>query len=107
LAPEAIAAPDSVGPATDSYALGCVAFFLLSGRPPFPGQHLMEVCAAHLHGVPDPPSQRAPAPVSPELDALVLRCLAKAPEARPTMAELAELLSRPTPAPGAAAAGGA
>jgi serine/threonine-protein kinase len=94
LAPECIVAPEAVGPAADTYALGCVAYFLLTGRPPFDGQHLVEVCVGHLHGVVEAPSARAPRPISSELDALVLRCLAKKPEDRPLMAELSERLAR-------------
>jgi hypothetical protein len=94
LAPESIATPEIVGPPADSYALGCVAYFLLTGKPPFNGTNLVEVCAAHLHSVPPAPSARAPRPVSPALDALVLRCLDKRPAERPAMAELNELLQR-------------
>jgi eukaryotic-like serine/threonine-protein kinase len=93
MAPESIVAPETVGPAADSYAVGCVAYFLLTGRPPFEGKHLVEVCAQHVHGEVPPPSARARRPVSAALDALVLACLAKQPAARPTMAEIHERLA--------------
>ena len=87
MSPESIFAPETVGPATDVYGLGCVAYFLLTGRPPFDGASLVEVCADHLHKAPEPPSAHA-SHVPPELDAIVLRCLEKKPEARPTAREL-------------------
>jgi serine/threonine-protein kinase len=93
MAPESIVSPEEVGPPADSYAVGCVAYFLLTGKPPFPGNNLVEVCAGHIHGVPEAPSTHAAAPVSPGLDALVLRCLDKDPTNRPGMAELSALLS--------------
>jgi serine/threonine-protein kinase len=87
MAPESILSPETVGPAADVYAVGCVAYFLLTGRNPFEGNSLVEVCANHVHAEPKPPSTYASA-VPPELDALVLRCLEKRPEVRPTTREL-------------------
>jgi eukaryotic-like serine/threonine-protein kinase len=94
MAPESILHPDTVGPAADSYGLGCVAFFLLTGKPPFPGDNLVQVCADHIHRAPAAPSAQAPSRVSSALDALVLRCLAKTPEERPGMTEISELLAQ-------------
>jgi hypothetical protein len=88
MAPESMLAPETVGPPADVYGLGCVAYFLLTGRTPFEGRSLVEVCAHHVHTTPDPPSKHAPA-VPAELDAIVLRCLEKHPEPRPTARELA------------------
>ena len=81
LAPESIASPADVNARSDLYSLGAVAYFLLTGQPPFSGASIVEVCAAHLHTPPRPPSERSPA-VSPALDAVILRCLAKEPAAR-------------------------
>ena len=50
----------------------------------------VEVCAAHVHAVPEPPSKHAPVSVSSELDALVVRCLEKDPDGRPTARDLGE-----------------
>jgi hypothetical protein len=92
MAPEAISAPESVGSPADVYAVGCLAFFLLTGRAPFVG-NLVEICAAHLHTAPEAPSRFAPDVVG-ELDALVLRCLAKDPARRPTTRALGEELDK-------------
>jgi eukaryotic-like serine/threonine-protein kinase len=93
MAPEAIVAPDTVGPPADVYAVGCVAYFLLTGRPPFPGDNLVQVCAAHVHTVPDPPSRYAPVSVPSELDALIVGCLQKEPARRPTTRNLGQELA--------------
>jgi len=91
LSPEAILTPDRVDARADLYGLGGVAYFLLTGSAPFSGRGLVEICSHHLHTQPEPPSRRRPVP--PDLDALVLRCLAKDPGERPqTAAELAEAL---------------
>ena len=81
IAPESIASPADVNARSDLYSLGAVAYFMLAGKPPFSGVTIVEVCAAHLHTTPPPPSDARPA-ISPELDAVVLRCLAKQPGAR-------------------------
>jgi eukaryotic-like serine/threonine-protein kinase len=81
MAPESIAAPESVDARADLYSLGALAHFLLTSAPVFPGRSLVEICAAHLHSVPSPPSALNAA-VSAELDAIVLRCLEKQPAAR-------------------------
>src|SRR5262249_50632086 len=93
VAPEAIITPATVGPPADVYALGCVAYFLLTARPPFSGNSIVEVFAAHLHQMPKPPSLHAPAPVPRDLEALVLRCLEKEPRGRPTSRELGKHLA--------------
>jgi eukaryotic-like serine/threonine-protein kinase len=92
MAPEAIRDAAGAGDRSDVYALGAVAYFLLTGTPPFTGATVVEVCAAHLHTEPEPPAQRLGRPVFLELEALVLDCLSKAPEARPEGA--AGLLAR-------------
>jgi hypothetical protein len=67
---------------SDVFALGCVLFECLAGRPAFAGDHLMAVLARIL--VEDPPPLRDLSPEVPaEVEALVRRMLAKAPSARP------------------------
>jgi serine/threonine-protein kinase len=65
----------------DIYAIGGLAYFLLSGRPPFSGPSPMKIVAAHLYEAPVPPSRHCP-DVPADLEAVVLRCLAKAPADR-------------------------
>jgi eukaryotic-like serine/threonine-protein kinase len=101
LSPEALTDPARIDGKSDIYALGAVAYFLLTGEPPFSGKSLLEICGHHLHTAPLPPSRRV-SHVPAELEALILRCLAKAPEARPSAAELEQELQR-LPRPCAAA----
>jgi len=91
LAPEAILEPASIDARSDLYSLGCVAYYLLTGSPPFPGTNTLAVFAGHLQQDAEPPSTRAPVPRA--LEELVMRCLAKSPNERPpTSAALARLL---------------
>jgi serine/threonine protein kinase len=91
LSPEAILSPDRVEARADLYGLGGVAYFMLTGAPPFGGRSLVEICSHHLHTPPEPPSRRRAVPA--DLDDLVLRCLAKNPNQRPASAAvLAEAL---------------
>jgi len=93
LAPEAILHAGRADARSDLYALAAVAYWLLVAQPLFPSETVLEACAHHLHTIPVPPSQRSPQPIPPGLDALLLRCLAKDPDARPSSAhELSRLL---------------
>jgi serine/threonine-protein kinase len=66
---------------SDIYSLGAVAYTLLSGRPPFERQSPLEVLIAHARDTVTPPSQlRSDVPA--DLEAIILRCLAKKPEDR-------------------------
>jgi serine/threonine protein kinase len=99
LSPEAIERPEKLGPRSDLYALGAVAYFLLTGKTVVEGGNVMEVCQRQLNELPVPPSRRAAAPIAADLEAVVLRCLAKQPEDRPAGArELAAQLARCRPA---------
>jgi eukaryotic-like serine/threonine-protein kinase len=70
----------------DIYALGCVAYFLLTGRLVFEAGNAMQMVTKHMLEVPVPPSGRVELAVPPELEALVLACLAKQPAGRPASA---------------------
>jgi hypothetical protein len=61
---------------SDLFSLGIVLYQMVTGFAPFDGSSVSAVCAQILQAEPVPPSQRNPA-VSPELDRIVLRCLAK------------------------------
>ncbi len=93
-------------PASDQYALGVVAYQLLTGRPPFEGD-LATVTQAHLNQ--PPPSMRATNPaVSPALDAVVMRALAKKPDDRfPSVTAFADALRAAAAIPAAAPVAGA
>jgi serine/threonine-protein kinase len=93
MAPE-IALSDKVDGRADLYSVGCVAYYLLTGRQVFEGDTMMQVFAHHLHTVPVPPSQMGPNPVPPGLERVVLSCLAKKAEDRPqSAAELDQRLA--------------
>jgi serine/threonine-protein kinase len=77
---------------SDLYAVGCVAYWLLTGSMVFQGQTAMETIVMHVNQEPEPPSRRTTQPIPPELEALILDCLAKRPELRPQTAD--ELLAR-------------
>ncbi len=78
---------------SDLYGLGCVAYWLLTGRQVFEGSSVLEVVSKHVNVEPDPPSRHSPGEMPRELDALILRCLEKSPERRPPSArDLARLL---------------
>jgi len=88
LAPETVTAPETVDARADLYALGAVGYWLLTGTHVFGGNSIVEVCAHHLHTVPEPPSTRLGAPVALDLETVLLACLAKRPEDRPASAEV-------------------
>jgi serine/threonine-protein kinase len=88
MAPETFTAPETVGARADLYALGAVGYWLLTGTHVFDGNSIIEVCGHHMHSMPDPPSTRLGAPVTRDLEAVLLACLAKRPEDRPASAHV-------------------
>jgi len=70
----------------DLYALGCVAYYLITGHLVFESSNPMQMIARHMRDQPVPPSKRTELPVPPELERLVLACLAKDPNDRPRSA---------------------
>jgi serine/threonine-protein kinase len=86
MAPEQIFAGD-VGPSADLYALGCIAYWLLSGSRPFESMERSELLRQHAQVMPPSLVERAPQPISAELDAVVMACLAKDPASRPRDAD--------------------
>lgn len=82
LAPE-LARGGGSSASADLYAVGCLLYEVLTGRPPFTGSTSIEVVAYHVVSDPTPPSVHAPRGwVSKELDAIVLRVLSKDPKER-------------------------
>ena len=93
MAPE-ITQGESYDGRADLYAVGCVAYYLLTGHLIFEAANVFHVIARHLNDVPVPPSQRTGTFIPPALEELVLACLAKRPDQRPQgAAELAASLA--------------
>jgi serine/threonine-protein kinase len=84
---------DAVGSPADIYALGCVAHYLLTGQLVFEASNPLQMIARHLSAMPVPPSQRANIHLPAGMDKLVMSCLAKEPEDRPSAAELSRSLA--------------
>ncbi len=81
-----------VGPRADVWALGAILYRAFCGRPPFLAKSDMALLVAIVEGEPDPPRRIRP-DLSTELEALILKALAKSPDDRPASAEaLAEAL---------------
>ena len=92
MAPEQVMHHQPPDRPTDIYGLGAVAYYTLTGRPPFLGQTAMEVMVAHARDPVIPPSQ-IHRTVPLDLEAVVLRCLAKDPNERyPDAPSLAQAL---------------
>jgi len=66
---------------SDVYSLGAVAYFMLTGRPPFSGDRGIQVLLAHVHDPVTPPRELRP-DLPGDLEQIVLRCLAKNPQDR-------------------------
>lgn len=66
---------------SDLFSIGVVLYECIAGRPPFAGATAMEICSRVIHVNPPPPSHFNPT-ASPELDALIVKALAKEPNAR-------------------------
>lgn len=94
IAPEALVDPMVSDARTDIYALGVVGYLLLTGHYVFEGRSVAEVSEKHLNETPVPPSARVGRQICPELEAAILRCLEKDPDARPqSTAELSHTLA--------------
>jgi serine/threonine-protein kinase len=91
MAPELALAEDADHRA-DIYALGCVAYWLVTGDLVFTAAHPMKVMRAHVDETPAPISTRTELPISADFEAVVAACLAKDPDARPASA--ADLAAR-------------
>jgi len=98
MAPEMALGRGNVDGRADLYALGCVGFWLLTGREVFAAVTATEAILAHVQRQPDAPSKVTELRVPEELDRIILDCLAKEPSARPLSAAVlaARLTAVPT-----------
>lgn len=89
MSPEQATGSRPLDPRSDIYSLGAVAYFLIIGRPPFDARTAIEAIIAHVRDPVAPPSHLRD-DVPDDLEAVVLRCLAKEPEDRFPDAEALE-----------------
>jgi len=95
MAPEQVLAVTEIDARADVYALGCVAYWLLTGHTVFDVRLPLAMAVAHVKAPPLPPSRRTETHVPVDLEQIVLRCLRKDPDRRPADAdELADRLRR-------------
>ena len=76
---------EPVSPRTDLYAIGVVAFELLTGQLPFQASNPVELLMQHISAPPPSPSSIEPS-IPPEFEAIILRLMMKEPEERPASA---------------------
>jgi tRNA A-37 threonylcarbamoyl transferase component Bud32/TolA-binding protein len=82
VAPEIVTA-QSFDHRVDVYSVGCTAYEMLTGRPPFEGKSIPAVLVAHIEQEPVPPSEfREGDPVPAALEQVILKCLGKHPDDR-------------------------
>jgi serine/threonine-protein kinase len=86
MAPEQVAADPAMDHRADLYAVGALAYEMLTGRPPFVASSPQAVLSAHVTQHPEPVTALRPS-VPPDLAALVMRCLEKHPADRPQSAQ--------------------
>ena len=86
MSPEMALGDRPVDRRADIYALGCVGYWLLTGRTVFEGATPVAILMGHVRDEPMPPSKLSELDIPPELDDVILSCLAKRPEDRPNTA---------------------
>jgi serine/threonine-protein kinase len=87
MSPEQALGDGELDARSDIYALGCVAYWLLTGSLVFKGTTPMETIVLHVNREPEPPSRRTTSPIPADLETIVLACLAKDPADRPATAD--------------------
>jgi len=87
MAPEVVLGVADTDHRVDLYALGCVGYWLLTGKLIFEGGSVVEMMFHHAHTPPPRPSTRSELPIPAPLEDLVVECLEKDPARRPASAE--------------------
>ena len=99
MSPEQVLGTQPVDGRSDIYALGCLAYWLVTRQMVFTGRTAMETITQHTHSAPVPPSRRTELEIPEAFDRVVLGCLEKRPDRRPaTVAVLAQQLRPSIPA---------
>src|SRR5882724_10277658 len=88
MAPEVVLGAADTDHRVDLYALGCVAYWLLTGTMVFEGENAMQVMVQHVQAEPKRPSERVDLPIPAALEELVMDCLEKDPARRPASADV-------------------
>ncbi len=86
MAPELAVGKETVDERADIYSLGCVAYWLLTGRLVFENSNPVAMVVDHVNKAPTLPSQRTENEIPEELERVILSCLEKEPDARPSSA---------------------
>jgi serine/threonine-protein kinase len=95
MAPEMAVGSKNIDGRADIYGVGCVAYWLLTGRLVFEEETPVATMLAHAQKAPIPPSRRTELHVPPQLEILIMSCLEKDPERRPaTAGEVIRTLSQ-------------
>lgn len=83
LSPESFRSSDGVDARADIYALGAIAYFMVTGQHVFEGDTVVEIVNQHMNVEPVRPSERLGEPVPTEIEEAILWCLRKDPDERP------------------------
>ncbi|HEY9015427.1 MAG TPA: serine/threonine-protein kinase [Gemmatimonadales bacterium] len=97
MAPEVVLGVADTDHRVDLYALGCVGYWLLTGKLIFEGRSAVEVMFHHAHTPPARPSTRSELQIPAQLEELVMECLEKDPARRPATAEVVSTRLRTLP----------
>ncbi len=84
MAPELLEGHTNINGQADIYALGCVAYYLLCGQQLFTGPGIEAIITGHLHKPPPPLRSRTDKPLPADLEVIIMECLNKDPQRRPT-----------------------
>jgi serine/threonine-protein kinase len=87
MAPEQVMSDRPLDGRSDIYAVGCLAYWLVTAQLVFTGRTAIEIMMHHAQSAPVPPSQRTELEISRRFDEVVMACLEKNPDARPATAD--------------------